>query len=97
MTEHCIEAIEPLPGHRLAVRWETGARSVIDFSTDVQTAPIWAPLRDEHLFAKARIVADGAVVEWPEPARANGWPNVDVDADGLWAMAQRQSGSVAAA
>jgi hypothetical protein len=44
----------------------------------------------------ARVVAEGTVVEWPEPARANGWPNVDVDADGLWAMAERQGASVAA-
>jgi hypothetical protein len=96
VTEHCIQAVEPLPGHRLMVRWETGDRSVIDFSGDVASAPVWAPLQDERLFAKARVVADGAVVEWPEPVRANGWPNVDVDADGLWAMAERQGALVAA-
>ena len=99
MTEailHKIDRIEPQPGYRVLVHWRAGGTSVVDFSDDVANGPIWAPLRDEQLFAKVRLVNRGRVIEWPEPGHPNGWPTVDVDADGLWYMAQAQNAAIAA-
>ncbi|MSP02795.1 MAG: DUF2442 domain-containing protein [Acetobacteraceae bacterium] len=93
---HHIDHVDPLPGYRLRVWWRAGGQSLVDFSDDVADGPVWAPLRDERLFAKVQVIDNGRVIEWPEPRRANGWPVVDIDADGLWYTALQQSGAVAA-
>jgi len=93
---HPIDRIAPLPGYRLRIWWRSGGESVIDFADDVATGPVWAPLCDPVMFAKVCLVDQGTAIEWPEPKDRNGWPSVDVDADGLWHMAQRQRGAVAA-
>ena len=96
MTLHRIERIESRPGYHLLVHWTSGEESMIDFSPDISTFPVWAPLRDEGLFAKVRILDEGMAIEWPDPPQRPGWPCVDVDADGLWQMAERQSAVAAA-
>jgi hypothetical protein len=94
MTDGIEHRIECRPGYRLLVTWSGGARSVADFSEDARQGGVWAELRDELLFDQARIAHDGSVLEWPEPARSNGEPRVDVDADGLWAMVRQQAADV---
>jgi hypothetical protein len=87
---HPIESIEAQPGYRLLVTWATGGQSTIDFSGDIRRGGIWEALRDEARFAQVRLAFRGRVVEWPEPVRPDGTPRIDVDADGLHAMAARQ-------
>ena len=89
--EHRIARIECRPDYRVLVAWTTGRRSVLDFSDDVGSGGVWSVLRDQRLFGLVRIAHDGSVLEWPEPARPNGEPPVDIDADGLWAMANEQN------
>jgi hypothetical protein len=96
MTLHHVAKIEPQPGYRVLVHWVNEGQSLIDFSSDVANGPVWAPLRDQRLFAKVRVVDYGRVIEWPEPGQGPDWPQVDIDADGLWHMAQAQSAAVAA-
>jgi hypothetical protein len=99
MTEailHPIQRIAPQPGYRLAVHCREGGHAVVDFSDDVANGPVWWPLWDERLFAKVRLVKRGRVIAWPESRHPNGWPTVDVDADGLWYMAQAQNAAIAA-
>ncbi len=93
---HPIARIEALPGYRLLVHWRDGGQSVADFSDDIAHGPVWAPLRDERLFAGVRLVRGGTWIEWPEPRLRNGAPAIDVDADGLWSMAAGQKTSLAA-
>jgi len=96
MTLHRIASIEPRSGYRLLVRWTSGDQSVADFSGDIGNAPVWKALRDERLFARARVTDHGTAIEWPVPSRPNGDPAIDVDADGLWHMAAEQQSVVAA-
>jgi hypothetical protein len=94
--QHPIQRIAPQPGYRLLIHWKAGGNAIVDFSDDVAHGPIWEPLRDERLFAQVRLVKRGRVIEWPEPVRHNGEPAIDIDADGLWYMAQAQNTAIAA-
>jgi hypothetical protein len=99
MTEailHPIQRIAPQPGYRLLVHWREGGHTVVDFSDDVANGPVREPPRDERLFARVRLARRGRVIAWPEPRHPNGWPTVDVDADGLWYIAQTQNAAIAA-
>jgi hypothetical protein len=88
---HRIESVAPAPGYCLLVTWTTGRQTIVDFSRDTARGGAWLELRDAQKFARARIANDGAVLEWPEPAGADGSPRIDIDADGLYEMAARQS------
>ena len=96
MTERRIARVGPRSGYRLLVHWREGGQSLIDFSKDIASGPVWAPLRDERLFNKVRVVNYDRVSEWPEPNQGHDWPQADIDADGLWHMAQAQNAAVAA-
>ena len=87
---HPIASIEPRSGYRLLVTWISGDQSTVDFTDDIRRGGIWAALRDETKFALARVAYHGQALEWPEPARSDGSPHIDVDADGLHEMAMRQ-------
>jgi hypothetical protein len=93
---HPIERIEPQPVYRILVFWKAGGHSLVDFSDDVANGPDFEPQRDEQKFAQVRLLRDGTAIEWPEPIRLFGDPEVDVDADGFWYMAQAQNGAIAA-
>jgi hypothetical protein len=87
---HPIASIEAQAGYRLLVIWASGDKSIVDFGDDIRRGGIWATLRDEAKFARARLAYHGRVLEWPEPAGPDGSPRIDVDADGLHEMAARQ-------
>lgn len=95
MTTHHVASVEPQPRYRLLVHWREGGQSLIDFSHDIANGPVWAPLKDVRLFNKVRVVDDEQVIEWPEPNRGPGWPQVDIDADGLWHRTQAQNRAAA--
>ena len=96
MTVHHVAKVEPKPGYQVLVQWVNEGQSPIDFSSEIANGPVWAPLKDWQLFAKVRVVDYGRVIEWPEPNQGPDWPQVDIDADGLWHMAQAQNAAVAA-
>lgn len=93
---HPIERIEPQAGYRILVFWKAGGQSMVDFSADVANGPMFEPLRDPRLFTQVRLIREGTVIEWPEPIGLFGEPAIDIDADGLWYMAQSQHTAVAA-
>jgi hypothetical protein len=86
-----IETVSPQSGYRVVVTWQDGQRTVADFSADVKRGGIWTALRDHAKFSQVRVAEQGAVLEWPDPAGADGSPRIDVDADGLYAMSLQQS------
>jgi hypothetical protein len=88
---HPIARVEPRPGQRLLVTWTSGEQSIVDFTGTIERGCIWAVLHDEEKFAGARVAFQGRVLEWPEPAGADGAPRIDVDADGLHEMARQQA------
>ena len=51
MILHTTE-VTPLPGYRLAVRFNNGENGIIDLSAE-QTGEMFAPLHDTDLFATA--------------------------------------------
>jgi hypothetical protein len=71
-------------------------RPGMDVERWIADGPVWAPLEDWQLFAKVRIVDYGRAIEWPEPNQGPDWPQVDIDADAFWHMAQAQNAAVAA-
>jgi hypothetical protein len=97
MTIHHVAKVEPLTGYQVLVHWVNEGQSSIDFSSDVANGPVWAPLKEARLFNKVHVVDNGRVIEWPEPNQGPDWPQVDIDANGLWHMEQAQNAAVAAA
>jgi len=85
-----IDNVEALPGYRLLVTWHDGQRTIVDFSADIARGGIWATLRDERLFARAQIDETGTVLFWPEPRGRFDEPRIDIDAEGLYALAREQ-------
>ncbi len=85
-----IEALEARPGFRLAVTWEDHGQQVISFVDDIRKGGVWEALRDETKFAMAHIASRRRSVEWPEPKDADGDPIIEIDADALFRMAERQ-------
>lgn len=60
-----VTALEVLPGYRLAVSFQDGSHGTVDMSGLIHSpdAGVFAPLKDEQLFAQAHI-SFGAVT-WP--------------------------------
>jgi len=85
-----IDSVEALPAYRLLVTWHDGERTLVDFSSDIAQGGIWASLRDERLFARAQIDETGTVLFWPEPRGPFDEPRIDIDAEGLYALAREQ-------
>jgi len=95
--QHRIARIEPLPGFRIRIWWQAGGEGITDFSDDLARFPIWEPVRDEAQFNTVRLEEGGRQIEWPEPVDQWGYPVLEVDADGLWHMAQEQAAAAKAA
>jgi hypothetical protein len=88
---HPIARVEPRSGYHLLIIRASGGQSTVDFTGSIERGGIWAALRDTAKFAQARVAYQGRVLEWPEPAGADGSPPIDVDADGLYEMACQQA------
>ena len=72
-----VVAVQPLPEHRLHVRFDDGVEGVIDVAQLVEFTGVFEPLRDSAFFAQARARAELGTVCWPNDA--------DLDSDVLHA------------
>jgi hypothetical protein len=61
-----ITRISPLAGYRLAVEFDDGVAGTVELESDLY-GPVFAPLRDEALFAQVRLDEFG-VPCWPTGA-----------------------------
>ncbi len=61
-----VKHIEYKSGYRYLVEFDDGIRAVIDFSEYLRRGPVFAPLRDMHIFRSARI--EGGTIAWPNGA-----------------------------
>lgn len=66
-------------GYKLSLWFSDGSRGTADLTKEVETRRRWAPLRDEKLFAKAKV--DGGTVCWPG--------DLDLAPERLYALAHR--------
>ena len=66
MILHTTE-VAPLPGYRLAVRFNNGENGIIDLSAEL-TGDMFAPLRDPELFATAYHHPEMRTVAWANGA-----------------------------
>ena len=74
-----VTAVRPLGGHVLHLRFDDGSEGTIDFADHWDFTGVFAPLRDEALFARVAVIPDFGTI---------GWPNeVDVDPDVLYSRA----------
>jgi hypothetical protein len=76
-----ISRISPLAGYRLAVEFEDGVAGTIELECEL-FGPVFAPLRDEALFAQVRLDEFGAPC-WPTGA--------DLAPDAIYAQFTGQS------
>jgi len=77
-----IKAIRPVAPSTIHIKWRDGGADVVDLAGAIADFAPFAPLRDPALFAKAKIAAYGAGIEWP-----NG---LDYSADSLAHIAAEQ-------
>jgi len=66
MILHTTE-VTPLPGYRLAVRFNNGENGIVDLSAEL-TGDMFAPLRDPELFATAYQHPEMRTVAWANGA-----------------------------
>jgi hypothetical protein len=71
----CITRLSPLPGYRLSVEFDDGVAGTVELEGDL-FGPVFAPLRDEALFAQVHLDEFG-VPCWPCGA--------DLAPDGIYA------------
>ena len=65
---HDVVEVRPLNGYRLRLRFEDGARGVVDVSRRVSFEGVFEPLRDPEYFRQVRIDAELGTVVWPNGA-----------------------------
>jgi hypothetical protein len=77
---------------RLYIAWEDGPRATLDMAPSIRKGGVFSMLENPENFNKVRIGERGRTIEWPEPADAQGYPIIDIDAESLMAMltAQKQ-------
>jgi Protein of unknown function (DUF2442) len=85
-----IERVRHMGDYLLAIVWRDGANAIIDLTTDIKSGGVWSGIRSDAKFANVRIGRRGRVVEWPDPADADGEPLIDIDADALYELAKQQ-------
>ena len=83
-----IRSATPRSGYQLTIVWDDGNEATVDFAPAIDRGGVFAPLHDQEKFARLRIDVRGRKIFWPEPIDLNGDPVIDIDADGLHAMAQ---------
>ena len=75
-----IERVSPLNGYILVIEWQDGTRTVKKMRELIEGRAVFQPLSDPTLFAQARVVDSGRVVQWNN--------EIDYCADALWAETQ---------
>jgi hypothetical protein len=63
-----VVAVEPLPEHRLRVRFDDGIEGVVDVAQMVQFTGVFEALRDAAFFAQVTVHPDLGTVCWPNDA-----------------------------
>jgi len=76
-----VVSVQPLPEHRLRVRFDDGTEGVVDVAETVEFSGVFEPLREPEFFAKASLNAELGTVCWPN--------NADLDSDVLYAQVGR--------
>lgn len=72
--------LRPLDGMRLEVGFAGDPdRHVVDVGTIVGDDPLWVPLRDPAMFARAHLVAGGTGIAWTD--------DLDLCGDVVWRTA----------
>jgi hypothetical protein len=79
-----IEAVKPLRGTMLEVRYTGGQVVTLDVSGLAERFAVFAPLKDRAFFRRAKVADFGHTLEWP-----NG---EGLDADRVMEMALEQAG-----
>ena len=70
-----VVSVEPLPQHRLRVRFDDGAEGIVDIARMVEFTGVFEPLRAPSFFAQAKVNEELGTVCWPNDA--------DLDSDVL--------------
>jgi hypothetical protein len=84
-----IHAIKAMSRHRLQVTWDDNKISNFDMSDIIGENNAFSALRDQDLFATARIGERRRTIEWPDPLDSSKIL-VDYCADSLRDKAERQ-------
>lgn len=63
-----IVEVKPLGGYRLFLRFDDGAAGEIDLDSIVRFEGVFAPLRDQAVFAQVRVNAELGTIVWPNGA-----------------------------
>ena len=74
--------VAPLPGHRLELAYDDGARFTVDLSDLIESGGVYAALRDEGVFAQVQLDGSGSFIEFPG--------EIDFCVDSLRHMAELQ-------
>ena len=69
--------IEPLPEHRLRIRFDDGTEGIVDVTQLVEFTGVFEPLREPEFFTKVAVNTELGTVVWPN--------NADLDSDVLYA------------
>ena len=62
---HDVVEVRPLKGYRLRLRFQDGAKGVVDVSKRVPFEGVFEPLRDPGFFRLVRVDAELGIVVWP--------------------------------
>jgi hypothetical protein len=63
-----VVAVEPLPEHRLRVRFDDGTEGVVDVAQLVAFTGVFEPLRDATFFGQVKVHPELGTVSWPNDA-----------------------------
>jgi hypothetical protein len=84
---HCISKIMIDTYPVIFVTFSDGVRGPIDLSTEIETLPIFADLKDKALFQRVQIGPNGASMGWRMDQIGN---EIDLSADGLRSKIETQ-------
>lgn len=82
-----LTAVEALPDYRLRLSYADGQTFEVDLSERIFSSGYLAPLRDETLFAQAKLGFAGRSVDWIED-------ELDLGTDNLRHLAVEQAGGI---
>ena len=93
---HYLRSVDVLPDYKLKVsfepaesaEWQRGAPVTIEFADTIERGGVFAALRDQEVFASVSMGERRRTVEWHPTS--NEEDIIDIDAESLFMMAQRQ-------